>query len=320
MWGSNQYGARGNGTVGGQDNSPVQVPVPVSGVVPSTKDRHVVAGGLSAYAIVDNTGKVWTWGANWNGQLGDGTINDRYTPGTVRRMSDGSDLTGIVSVSIGQSQMVALDIDGHVWTWGWGGGCGALGNNTIGDSYKAVQALYQPCDVASPCYQPLPGVTQVVAGGSSFCVALARDGVIWAWGNNGSGQLGNGDTTSRMVATPVAIPYYLNARNHIDKIAAGSYHALAHARDDGQIYAWGYNGWGQLGLPQPAPVNQVWPTPMAACDGTTNITDLAAGYYFSLMTRANSTERKIFGVGDNQSGQLGVNDYVQHNQPTLSNF
>lgn len=352
MWGSNTYGARGDGSAGGQFNSPVQVPIPfpvgVTAVVPSTKDRHVVASGLSACAVVDNTGKVWTWGANWEGQLGDGTTNPRYTPGTVKKDAS-SDLTGIVSISIGQSQMVALDIDGHVWTWGWNQ-YGALGNNSTANSSYAVQVLAPvydcqvcapdpnrpanaACPVPLPCYKPLSGMTQVVAGGASFCMALGRDGVIRAWGNNGCGQLGNGDTTARTVATPVAIPSYFgdqfpipggpNERNYIDKIAAGSYHALAHSRSDGKVYVWGNNSWGQLGLPQPAPVNQPWPTPMVESEATTNIIDVAAGYYFSLLVRAKpyeTSERKIFGVGDNQSGQLGVNDYVTHNQPIETNF
>jgi alpha-tubulin suppressor-like RCC1 family protein len=313
MWGSNTYGARGNGTVGGPSQlTPVQVPNLPPIVVPSTKDRHVVAGGLSACAVVDNEGKVWTWGAGWNGQLGSGNTNARYTPGTVKKDSDGSDLTGIVSVSIGQSQMAALDIDGHVWTWG-SNQSGALGINATGDRHRAVRVVMGDGSV-------LPGITQVVAGGSSFCLALARDGVLWAWGANGSGQLGNTTTTSSMAAGPVHIPWHQGSRNHIDKIAAGSSHALAHARSDGKIYVWGYNGWGQLGLPPGYPVNNPTPTALPVSDGTANITDVAAGSAFSLLIRANSTERKIFGMGDNQSGQLGLNHYMTQTQPALTSF
>jgi alpha-tubulin suppressor-like RCC1 family protein len=208
--------------------------------------------------------------------------------------------------------MAALDIDGHVWTWGYNG-YGALGNNTTITSYTAVKT------VAAYNGGVLGGITQIAAGGS-FVLALSRDGVIWAWGNNGNGQLGNGDTTIRTGATPVAIPWPTGQPNRIDKIAAGSNHALAHALDDGRIYVWGYNGYGQLGLPPGSPVNNPWPIAMPVSDGTTNITDVAAGSFFSLLIRANASERKIFGLGDNQSGQLGVNDYIQRNSPTLTYF
>lgn len=311
MWGSNQYGARGNGTVGGQNNVPVQVPNLPSIVVPSTKDRHVVAASSSAYAVVDNDGKVWTWGAGWSGQLGSGNTNARYTPGKVQKAS-GGDLTGILSISIGQSQMAALDVDGHVWTWG-SNQSGALGTGIPGDS-----ALARPV-VANVGGPPMGGLTQVVAGGSSFCLALARDGHVWAWGNNGSGQLGRGNTVSSPVAIAVTNVLYPSPFG-IDKITAGAYHAMAHSRTTGRVYGWGYNGWGQLGLPPGSPVNNPTPTALPVSDGTTSITDLAAGAYFSLLIRSNGGERKIFGVGDNQAGQLGVNDYVTRTSPTLSSF
>jgi alpha-tubulin suppressor-like RCC1 family protein len=305
-WGSNQYGARGDGTVGGQDLSPRQVPGLSNIVVPSTKDRHVVAAGLSAVAIVDNSGRVWTWGANWNGQLGNGTTNARYTPGTVKK-ADGSDLMGIVSISIGQSQMTALDIEGHVWTWG-SNQSGALGNNSTADSSYAVQVVGED-------YLPLGGISQVVAGGSSFCIALGRNGVVYGWGNNGSGQLGQGPGTASLpFARAIPVPSF------IDRIAAGSYHVLAHNRIDEKIYVWGYNGWGQLGLQPGAPATVPWPTTMVVSDATTNITDVAAGSYFSLLIRSNGFGSKIFAVGDNQSGQLGINNYTQQNQPIHTNF
>jgi alpha-tubulin suppressor-like RCC1 family protein len=296
MWGSNTYGARGDGTTGGQDPTPRQVTTVANVVVPSVKDRHVIASAGSACAAVDTNGYVWTWGAGWSGQLGNGSTNARYTPGKVQKSSNygGGDLDGIVSVSIGQSQMAALDADGHIWTWGSNQN-GALGNNTTGDSSTAVM-------VVGAGNGPLGGMTQVVAGGSSFCVALARNGIVWAWGNNGSGQLGDGSSTSSSYAKPVTYgPLY---GPFVDKIAAGSYHALAHTRD-GLVFGWGYNGWGELGNPQAA-VNQRTPIQMSLTNGMDNkISDIASGNYFSLMIRANAAGSTIFAVGDNQSGQLG---------------
>jgi alpha-tubulin suppressor-like RCC1 family protein len=209
--------------------------------------------------------------------------------------------------------MVALDVDGHVWTWGYNGN-GQLSDNSTTTKYQAVQAQ-------TACCGPLGGITQIVTGGS-FGMALARDGVLWAWGNNGSGQLGqgNGDTTSRSGATPVAIPWPLGTRDHIDKIAVGSNHAVAHARDTGNIYVWGYNGWGQLGFPQGYQYDPSSPTAMPPSDSTTNITDVGAGTFFTFLIRANKTERKIFAFGDNQSGQLGLNHYLTQTTPALTGF
>jgi len=312
MWGSNANGARGDGSLGGQNNSPVQVPYLPAIVVPSTKDRHVVAVGNSAYAVVDNTGRVWTWGYGGNGQLGNGSENSRFTPGVVQKdpIYGGGDLTDIVSIAIGDGDfMVALDIDEHVWTWGYNGD-GELGNNTNTNSSTAVKAVtYDGVTVT-----PLAGIVQVAAGGS-FCVALDRSGEVLAWGKDDTGQLGDYGTASRNHGGYVQIP---TEAKPIDKIAVGMYHALAHAHGNGKIYVWGYNGWGQIGLL--GVTIQRNPTPMPEYDGTTNITDVAAGGFYSLLIRANAGEQKVFGLGDNQSGQLGVGNYTQQNSPVLTGF
>ena len=60
--------------------------------------------------------------------------------------------------------------------------------------------------------------------------------------------------------------------------------------------------------------------PPAGCDGSTKITDLGAGNFFSFLIRANASERKIFATGDNQSGQLGLNHYMTQTTPALTSF
>jgi alpha-tubulin suppressor-like RCC1 family protein len=317
MWGSNSMGARGNGTSGGNQLTPVQVPNLPPIVVPSTKDRHVVAAGQNAYAVVDYNGCVWTWGYGGNGQLGRGNANTYFTPGKVQKVG-GGDLTGIVSIAVdGGNMMAALDIDEHVWTWGYNG-YGALGDNTTTTRYSAGKAQMLGGD-------QLAGITQLVVGGS-FCLALQRNGVIWAWGQNSYGQLGDTTFTTRTGAVTVNIPLY---EHQIDKIAAGSYHGVAHSDYDGRIYVWGYNGYGALGLPPGYPISNTTPVglplcsdagPPAYCDATTNITDLGAGSFFTFLIRANAWDRKGFATGDNQAGQLGVNNYTTQTRPVLTSF
>ncbi|HEV2803325.1 MAG TPA: hypothetical protein VGW57_00205 [Chthoniobacterales bacterium] len=308
MWGSNQYGARGDGSSGGQVNSPVQVPNLPPIVVPSTKDRHVVAVGATAYAVLDATGRVWTWGYGGNGQLGNSSENSRFTPGVVQK-NGGGDLTDIVSIAVGDGNfMVALDIDEHVWTWG-SNLYGQLGDNTWDNKYGAVKA------VTYDGVTPLAGIVHVEAGGA-FCVALDRSGEVLAWGHNGSGQLGNYGTAPQNRGGYCQIP---GVAKPIDKIAAGGYHVLAHGHDD-KVYVWGYNGYGQLGLS--GVTSQTYPTPMPVSEATTNITDVAAGNCFSFLVRSRpyESDRRIFGLGDNQSGQLGIGNYTQQNQPVLTGF
>ncbi|MBY9078904.1 RCC1 domain-containing protein, partial [Paenibacillus sp. CGMCC 1.18879] len=86
----------------------------------------------------------------------------------------------------------------------------------------------------------LSGVTAIAAG-SSHSLALKSDGSVWAWGYGISGQLGDGSLTVR--TTPVAVS---GLTSEVTAIAGGNNHSLA-LKSDGSVWAWGYNGSGQLG-------------------------------------------------------------------------
>lgn len=294
VWGSNQYGARGDGTSGGNINTPVQVPMPNRITTPSRRGKHAVAVGLGVYAAIDTQGQVWTWGVNWNGRLGDGTTNSRFTPARVQKSSTPGDyLTGIVTISAGGGTIAAVDADGAIWTWGAGAN-GALGNGFTADSSYPV-LVQQPSSNNST--SPLAGMQQVACGSSGFCIALARWGTVYGWGNNNFSQVGLPAGGALSIATPIGI----SPQGHIDLIAAGSAHCIAHA-EDGRVYGWGYNGRGQLGLGFTSVV-QIPPAPMnPGPDGMNNIDDLAAGGNFSIMVR--NSDRAVFVTGDNQSAQL----------------
>jgi alpha-tubulin suppressor-like RCC1 family protein len=295
-WGSNQYGARGDGTSGDNITAPVRVPLPAQITTPTRFGRHAIALGTGCYAAIDTEGQVWTWGVNWNGRLGDGTGNPHYTPARVKKSGSPNDyLTGIVSIAIGGGTMAAVDADGMIWTWG-AGESGQLGNGFTQDSAYPVQVVRADSNNAST---PLAGMSQVTCGSTGFCIALARYGQVFGWGNNDFAQMGIAPGGALSIATPITI-----GPGSIDTIAAGSAHCLAHTAVDGKVYGWGYNGYGQLGTGSPGVV-QFPPAAMdAGPDGMNNITVLAAGANFSTMIRY--TDRALFVSGDNQSGQLGI--------------
>jgi alpha-tubulin suppressor-like RCC1 family protein len=310
MWGSNQYGARGDGSSGDVLTDPVQVSLPGHVSTPSRRGKHAVAIGTGVYAMVDTEGQVWTWGVNWNGRLGDGTTASRFTPARVKKSSGPNDyLTGIVSISAAGGTFAAIDADSNIWTWGAGAN-GALGNGSTDDASYPVLVM-----TAGPGNQgvPLLGVSEVACGSSGFCIALARNGTVYGWGSNAFSQLGFAPGGSSSIAIPIAI-----SGSPIDAIAAGFAHGIAHS-SDGNVYGWGYNGRGQLGNGSTG-VAQAPPVVMnAGPDGMNNISAIAAGPHFSVMVRY--TDRAVFVTGDNQSGQLGIpgNPSMQ-TVPLRSNF
>jgi alpha-tubulin suppressor-like RCC1 family protein len=302
VWGSNQYGARGDGTSSDTIPNPVQVPIPNRITTPTRGGKHAIAVGTGVYAALDTEGRVWTWGVNWNGRLGNGTTIARYIPARVQKSAVSGDyLTDIVSIAAGGGTMAAIDADGTVWTWGAGAN-GALGNGSTQDSSYPVQVMKANNQNAGI---PLDGATQVACGSSGFCIALTRLGTVYGWGSNAFSQLGLPAGGALSIATPITVsPGY-----SIAGIAAGSAHCIAQSLD-GNVYGWGYNGRGQLGTGS-AGVAQSPPVVMkVGPDGMDGIIDIAAGANFSIMVR--HSDRAVFVTGDNQSGQLGISG----NKPT----
>jgi hypothetical protein len=117
------------------------------------------------------------------------------------------------------------------------------------------------------------GLTGVaaIAGGNHYSLALKNDGTVWAWGSNTSGQLGDGTTTNRF--TPVQVANLTG----VTLITAGGWaHCLA-LTDDGTVWAWGGNSYGQLG--DGTTTDRTTPVQVP---GLTGVTAIAAGTYHSL--------------------------------------
>lgn len=130
-------------------------------------------------------------------------------------------------VAGGGEHTVALQNNGTVWTWGQN----AFGQLGLG---SPILRTATPVQV-----QNLSEVTAVAAG-ASHTVAVRNDGTVWTWGNNNTGQLGDGTTIERR--TPVRVQNL----GGIIAVAAGNQHTLA-LRNDGTVWAWGLNTSGQLG-------------------------------------------------------------------------
>ena len=180
----------------------------------------VAAGDKHTVALGDD-GRVWAWGYNWKGQLGDGTTTDSLIPVEV------STLVDVVAIAAGSNHSIALKDNGTVWAWGENKS-GRLGDGTTTNRPTPIQ-VSELFDVIA------------IAAGKSHTIALRADGTVWAWGNNGDGRLGNGESGS-YEKTPVQV----SGLGNIVAIAAGGSSTFA-LKDDGSVWAWGNNDDRQLG-------------------------------------------------------------------------
>ncbi|WP_147463449.1 RCC1 domain-containing protein [Cellulomonas triticagri] len=218
-WGDSTFGQLGNGTT---TRSLVPVPVRVPGGVTFT----AVSVGLNHSLALGTDGLTYAWGNGSDGRLGNGTTASSSVPVPVS-VPDGVTFT---SVSAGLAHSVATGSDGLTYAWG-DGSDGRLGNGTTASSSV-------PVPVSVP-----DGVTfTAVSVGDAHSVATGSDGLTYAWGNGGSGRLGNGTTASSSVPVPVSAPDGVT----FTAVFAGSAHSVA-SGSDGLTYAWGYAASGQLG-------------------------------------------------------------------------
>jgi alpha-tubulin suppressor-like RCC1 family protein len=263
-WGYNWYGQLG---VGSKVDS--KSPVQISSV---TGFLQVSAG--STYSVgLKNNGTAWSWGSNDQSQLGIPTSGP-----TMLNPSRITGLTGLTAVAAGNTHALALRADGTVWAWG-SNNYGELGNGQTSIYGAAI-----PVQVTG-----LSGVTAISAGGS-YAVALKNDGTVWAWGYNGSGQLGNGTTTSSSTAAMVP------GLSGVVAISAGGDHALA-LKSDGTAWAWGANYLGQLG--DNFTTNSSIPIQV---DGLSGMSAISAGSGYSIALGGDGT---VWAWGGNYYGQLG---------------
>jgi alpha-tubulin suppressor-like RCC1 family protein len=265
-WGRGTEGQLGDGT-GLNRNDPVSVLSGAAGV----------SGGNSHSLAVMADGSVRAWGVN-GGRLGDGTPTSRLSP------VQSSGLSNVIAVAAGFDHSLALKSDGTVWAFGTNT-FGQLGDDSTTTRTAAVQVV------------GLSGVTAIAAG-DGFSLAVQGDGagvgMVWAWGKNTLGQLGDGSTLPRTI--PVRIIGLLDAA----QVAASQDFAIARLAD-GTVKAWGSNAHAELG-----DFSGGFSTMPVAIPVLADITAIVAGLHHALAIDA---EGRTWGWGSNVNAQLGTVNY-----------
>lgn len=312
--GNNSEGECGNGTTNATSTLTqcVNLPTTVTDIIINNDDD--VSGGHTMYALTSD-GKVYAWGYNGYGCIGDGTTIQKTTPVLVLGPGNsyGNPTTTVLQViSIGGWDGASTPVttavllsDGTVWCAGRGGE-GQMGNGSTADSNSTFVRAETSSGVA------LANITRIGAAGydnyTSF-YALNTSGEMYAWGHNIQGELGLGNNTSiisrptkmlttNMTPSTVVVDFYTSSN-----VTNGG--AIFVKTADGKIYTCGDNVTGLQGLGDTTDRNIL--TNVSVLNGVgvsyirLNNTDAPHTIAVCL-----SSTQQIYAAGKNTDGQLGL--------------
>ncbi|MCL2503591.1 MAG: cell wall-binding repeat-containing protein [Coriobacteriia bacterium] len=314
-WGSNAYGQLGNGSIGVSAGRAAPI------CIRAAADwKEAIAGNQFSLAI-KNDGSLWAWGRNDVGQLGDGTTTNRTTPVRIGTANDWR------VVAAGSDHSLAMKNDGSLYAWGWNR-FGQLGDGTTTDrmtptrigtatDWKVI-GVSNYCTIAlkndnslwawganfsnAPTRIGTANNWQAISAGDNYFLALQNDGSLWAWGANTYGQLGDGTNVGKPTT-----PTRIGMANDWKAISAGGDHSLAQ-KNDGSLYAWGRNDYGQLG--DGTTTRRTTPTRIGTASDWKMV---SAGTLHSLAMRTNGS-LWAWGLNGNNS-RLGDGTYQERHTP-----
>jgi alpha-tubulin suppressor-like RCC1 family protein len=228
---------------------------------------------------------LWTWGYNLYGQLGDGTITTRKTPKQIGTDSEWSIIVG------GRQHTISFKTNTNVWIWGRNN-YGQLG---LGDTTNRKTPTQIQTGIETDWL--------IIAGGEYHTVGIVTNGTLWTWGNNEYGQLGLGDTISRVTPSLIQI----GSDSDWFMVAAGDSYNIS-LKIDKTLWTWGNNESGQLGLDDT--INRWTPVQVGSDTDWFMITG-GGDHTISLKTNG-----MLWTWGNNVYGQLGLGDSINRWTPS----
>ena len=255
--------------------------VTVEEIVPNSMSQ-----GLSHSCGLTSTGAAYCWGANSDGQLGDGSTGDRHSPVAVV-----GDLRFEV-IDAGDAHTVGITADGSAYAWG------SNDHGQLGTGDRTTRRAPAPVQ-GGPSFRS-------ISAGAGHTVALTADGAAYAWGDNEAGQLGDGTTTSSL--TPVAVTGGLMFR----AVNVGARTTVAITLE-GDLYAWGSNEDGKVG--DGTRIDRHTPTAALRPSTSPEVPIYATVSVGGRHVVALTTEGEVFGWGYNGRGALGSQEDVHWLSP-----
>lgn len=223
-WGWNSSGQVGNGGTSNNVPTPTKVGTQANWVFVAAGNQHSLA--------INANGELWGWGANFWGQLGDGTNVQKTSPVRIGTANNW------VYAYAGTGASFAINALGELWAWG---------NNT-----KGLLGLGDTAQRLTPVKVVSSVTWAKVVAHSTAAIGLTTDGDAYVWGDNNFGALGLNLPINNFKTTPTLLTHTVNGNVLKWQDAAMAQHGLG-VTTTGALYAWGKNNMNQVGLNDPVP-------------------------------------------------------------------
>ncbi|XP_020245605.1 ultraviolet-B receptor UVR8-like, partial [Asparagus officinalis] len=282
-WGWGDFGRLGHG-----NSSDLFMPQPIK-ALQGIMIKQIACGDSHCLAVTMN-GEVRSWGRNQNGQLGLGTTEDSLIPQKIQAFEG----IPVKMIAAGAEHTAAVTEDGDLYGWGWG----QYGNLGLGDRNDRL--------IPEKVLQTNGQKMVSIACGWRHTITVSSSGTLYTYGWCKYGQLGHGDFKDHLIPHLVEV---LKDRC-ISQISGGWRHTMA-LTSDGQLYGWGWNKFGQVGVGDN--IDHCSPQQVKFPDEQ-KVVQISCGWRHTL---AVSERKNVFSWGRGTSGQLGHGDILDRNTPKL---
>ncbi|MCL1873431.1 MAG: S-layer homology domain-containing protein [Clostridiales bacterium] len=278
-----------------------------------------VAAGHFFSVACNSLGTVYVWGGS-----------------TYEYPTAVTEITNVTAVAAGQSNILAIKSDGTVWQWAYGnkpqqvsglkniaaiaaGSAHYLALSHSGDIYawgdnsKGQLGIGAAEDITQP--QRIHQLVNIVsiAAGSFHSLAVSISGDVYAWGSNADGELGIGIPEGSTLPQSSRVPVKVKNIQQVKQVAAGNGTSYA-LTGEGEVYAWGYGEYGQLGRGSEI-MSLAEPKEALEFSGAGNPVFIASGSSHCFCVLQDGSRLELFAWGRNRNGQLGAQQAGSVNIP-----
>lgn len=261
--------------------------------------------GYNHFLVLTTANKLYAFGNNDYGQLGNGSFESSQTPIEI---TSNFNLIGdevITQISIGYFHSLAITSDNRIFTWG------SNVEGELGDGTTTRKNL--PVDITASFNLDTNDLVKKTALGHTYSMLLTESGRVFSWGDNYYGQLGNNQDKS-IYDTPQEITSFFNLGENeiVEDIAVGSSHSMA-TTSNNRVFTWGYNIFRQLGTG--TDIHQKTPQDISSSFDFTSdetIKSIALGDRHSGVI---TSKNRVFMWGSSSRGELAIGTTATKDTP-----